>query len=188
MRTIYLYQKYDEDDAELLTVLQSIREPEDQVMSAVEHPFRFSELDKAIENHGDTIIIAHDLCDLGMDKEDTSARLSRIIRHHVILLLASVPATYEHGITASANGIVLDTLRQVVAQGHAEIANFRKRSVGRPKLDFPVGWDEKYADWQAGRISSKEFLDWSGMKKATFYHRVTDYKRILEEEDEKAAR
>lgn len=182
MRTIFLYQKSDEDDTRLLTVLQSVKKPEDQVMSTVEHPFYFKELDKAIESQDDMIIVAGDLRDIGIGKEDTAVRLSHIMRHHVILLLASVPATYEHGITASANGIVLDTLRQVVAQGHAEIANFRKRSVGRPKLDFPVGWDEKYADWQAGRISSKEFLDWSGMKKATFYHRMTDYKRILEEE------
>ena len=37
-------------------------------------------------------------------------------------------------------------------------------------------------DWKGGKLSSKAFMEWSGMKKATFYNKVTEYSELLEEE------
>ncbi len=183
-RTIYLYLKYDESDMEMKSLAQSVSGPSDQMMTATEHPLSFCLLDSIIEQlHQESIIIANDMGDIGIDKEDTAKRLLRMIRKHIVLLLISVPATYEHGTGSNANGIVLDTLRQVISQSESEVVRFRPRSVGRPKTEFPSGWDEKYTEWKMGRISSREFINWSGMKKATFYNRLTDYKRIKEQEE-----
>ena len=37
-----------------------------------------------------------------------------------------------------------------------------------------------YFDWKAGKLSAKEFLVKSGLKKATFYNRLSDYAPVYE--------
>jgi len=184
MRTIYVYQKYDEDDTKLQQIAKGILQPADQLMYGVEHPLSFHVLDDIIEKEmPESVIILNDIKDIGIDKKDSAKRLARIIKRKIVLLIVSVPATYEHGVSSRANGIVLDTLCQIISQSKKDTITFRPRPAGRPKTEFPSGWDEKYEDWKIGRISSKEFMDWSGLKKATFYNRIADYQRILSEDE-----
>ena len=184
MRIVYIYQKYNEDDADLQRVAKSILHSGDQMMFGIEHPDSFQVLDDIINKEPpESIIIVHDIRDIGINAKDVTDRLSKIIKRKIVLLIVSVPATYEHGVSSKANGIVLDTLCQIITQSKKDTITFRPRPAGRPKTEFPSGWDEKYEDWKIGRISSKEFMDWSGLKKATFYNRIADYQRILAEDE-----
>lgn len=181
-RTIYVYQKYDEDDGEFQQIAKGILQPTDQLMYGIEHPLSFHVLDDIIEKEmPESIIILNDIKDIGIDKKDSAKRLARIIKREIGLLIVSVPATYENGVSSKANGIVLDTLCQIILQSKKDTITFRPCSAGQPKTEFPSGWDEKYEDWKIGRISSKEFIAWSGLKKATFYNRIADYQRLLSE-------
>ena len=56
----------------------------------------------------------------------------------------------------------------------------RQPGAGRPRLDFPDGWTELYDKWEKESISSKAFLEASGLKKATFYNKLADYRELRE--------
>ena len=51
-------------------------------------------------------------------------------------------------------------------------------------MAFPDGWDELYEKWEKQEISSKEFMEQSGLKKATFYNMLTEYKAMLKEQND----
>ena len=51
-------------------------------------------------------------------------------------------------------------------------------------MAFPEGWDEMYEEWEKKKISSKTFMEKSGLKKATFYNLLTEYKDILKEQND----
>ena len=53
-------------------------------------------------------------------------------------------------------------------------------STGRKKISFPDNWESLYTAWDDGKITAKEFMDKSGLKKCTFYHLVNEYKELLE--------
>ena len=57
-----------------------------------------------------------------------------------------------------------------------EQENNNKKSVGRPVVQYPVGWEQCYAKWKNKEISSKTFMEQMGLKKATFYNLLTEYK------------
>ena len=94
------------------------------------------------------------------------------------------------GICPNINNIVLETIADMLsaADGNTNVISFKPKSVGRPGIAFPDGWDEKYAQWENGSLSSKAFMEWAGMKKATFYNKLTEYKELLEQEEEYKAK
>lgn len=51
-------------------------------------------------------------------------------------------------------------------------------------MAFPDGWDKLYEKWKNRTISSKEFMEQSGLKKATFYNMLTEYRTMLEEQND----
>ena len=53
----------------------------------------------------------------------------------------------------------------------------RKRKIKLIESTNP-NWDELYEKWTNGEISSKKFIELSGLKKATFYNLLTEYKEI----------
>ena len=55
--------------------------------------------------------------------------------------------------------------------------------IGRNKIVFPDTWDELYALWERHEISSKEFIEKSGLKKATFYNLLAEYKETIKEKN-----
>lgn len=47
---------------------------------------------------------------------------------------------------------------------------------GRKKAIYPEGWEELYAEWKRKNITTTEFLRKSGLKKATFYNLLGEYR------------
>lgn len=117
MRIIYIYQKYDEDDADLQRIAKSVLHSGDQLMFGIEHPDSFHVLDDIINKEPPgSIIIAHDIRDIGINSKDASDRLSQIIKRKIELLLVSAPETYKSGISSTANSVVPDSLFRAIAQ------------------------------------------------------------------------
>lgn len=52
-----------------------------------------------------------------------------------------------------------------------------KPSLGRPLIQYPDNWEENYMLWKNKKIPSKEFLNRVGLKKATFYNLLTEYRK-----------
>ena len=52
-----------------------------------------------------------------------------------------------------------------------------KGNIGRPLIQYPDNWEENYVLWKNKKIPSKEFLNRVGLKKATFYNLLTEYRK-----------
>ena len=59
----------------------------------------------------------------------------------------------------------------------------RKSNAGRSRIEIPENWAELYEQWENQKITSKEFLQKSGLKRATFYNLITEYRQMKEEND-----
>lgn len=74
---------------------------------------------------------------------------------------------------------MLNTHKNIV-----EIPRNKRNNSGRSKIAFPDRWDELYEEWENKKITSKEFMKQSGLKKATFYNILTEYKAMLKEQSD----
>ena len=58
-----------------------------------------------------------------------------------------------------------------------------KSNSGRKRISFPDNWEDLYGKWVNKEMDSREFLEKSGLKKATFYNMLNEYRIILEENE-----
>ncbi|MCQ5209264.1 hypothetical protein [Megasphaera massiliensis] len=184
MRRLYLYKKFTEDGVAVRDAAADIVRPDDEVFVVTEHDRKHEELDKVIERgQAQDILFIEGMDDLGQKAEDTIKRLRNIMEKGICLVSCDLKITYEHGLELNQTivGTVLEMLEKTLKTDHPLV--LRPRNAGRPSIDFPDGWDEKYDEWKGGKLSSKAFMEWSGMKKATFYNKVTEYSELLEEEE-----
>ncbi len=178
-----IYAKTTEDIEIFNDVLRKICSNEDKVYFCVENKRCFRELKKLKESlKGDEAIIVSGISTLGLSNGEIAEQLKWFIDKEAILIINDVPSTYEYEINQPLNKAVLTTILQSILKVEIEKRNdtisFSKNNAGRRKIEFPYNWEELYEKWQSGRISSKEFIQLSGLKKATFYNLVTEYKEI----------
>lgn len=134
-----------------------------------------------------TVVAVSDLSSLGLTTEDILNRLNWFIPHNVCLFICKYSTTYEYGMIQPMNKAVLTTLLQSILNTHkniVEIPRNKRNNSGRSKIAFPDGWDELYEEWENKKITSKEFIKQSGLKKATFYNILTEYKAMLKEQSD----
>lgn len=67
------------------------------------------------------------------------------------------------------------TIRQRQAEGIA-VAKAQGKHLGRPKAEFPTGWENVYRDWQDQKMTAKEAMGKLSLKRSTFYKLVNQYK------------
>lgn len=189
MRQLYLYQKFSEDGQTVRDIAQQFVQKDDRIFSVTDHDRQDDMLRKAMDRAkaGD-ILFVETLDDLGWSAGDVRKRLRQAIDRQICLVICDMKSTYAHGISPDMNRAALSAILDMMErEGPADKTSLflHPKRAGRPILELPSGWDEKYADWRAGRISSKEFMSWSGMKKATFYNKLTMYRDKLEQDEER---
>lgn len=187
MRKLYLYKKFSEDGVSVRKIAQNLFHKEDEIYVVFDHTRKETALTKAMDtaSAGDIFII-DSLCDLGQTDQEIIRRLRCFMDKRICLIICAVKSTYEKGIDETINGVVLATILEMLSSAHSSesrMIHFR-RNIGRPGVEFPDGWDEMYQNWKSGKVSSGDFMQWSGMKKATFYNKITEYKNLLLQEEE----
>lgn len=163
--------------------MEIIHKKDLDICVSVEHMRSFQELEK-IKNEmtNDDILIIGSLKSLGINERDIANSLKYFIDNGKCLVVSNIESTYKYGITQPMNKAILSTILDSVLLNNKNIIELprnRKSNSGRNKIDFPDNWEELYENWENNNISSKEFLDKSGLKKATFYNMITEYKEIL---------
>ena len=186
---LYIYHKTIEDISVFDDVMNLYASAADdvQIISENRRSYRgleqlLSEIDVATD-----VVIVSDLYSLGLTTGDILNRLDWFISHSVCLFVCKYSTTYEYGMTQPMNKAVLTTLLQSMLNTHkniVEIPRNKRTNSGRSKMAFPDGWDELYEKWEKQVISSKEFMEQSGLKKATFYNMLTEYKAMLKEQSD----
>ena len=177
---LHIYAKTDTDLSCFDSVIEVIREDSTEIDIVAENrrSFRnFEALRDAIPS-SDAIII-NDISDLGTNCIEISNRLDWFVQKDMFLVINNIPSTYIYGIIQPTNKAILSTLLQQIVANDKNIMMMTKRpSVGRNKIAFPENWDELYKEWEQKTISSKEFIERSGLKKASFYNLLTEYKAL----------
>ena len=174
---IYVYGKSTENVKSFSSVIQSIKSEDSEVFVTIENRRCFRELENIKRNikHGD-IVIVKATSSLGLNDTDVYEQLNWFIVNSMLMVICDFPATYEYGVTQPMNKAVLDAVVQSLAKEKNIVPLSKRSNSGRSRLAFPDEWDELYDLWEKKEISSKEFLTRSGLKKATFYNMITEYK------------
>lgn len=186
---LYLYHKTIEDIAVFDEIMNSYVSVADDIQIISESRRSYRALEQLIQEVNDvnTAIVISDMYSLGLTTEDILNRLNWFISHSICLFVCKYSATYEYGVSQPVNKAVLTTLMQSMLNMHkniVEIPRNKRTNSGRSKIAFPDSWDELYEKWEQQQISSKEFMEQSGLKKATFYNLLTEYKAMLREQND----
>lgn len=186
--SIYIYAKKTEDIHTLDNVIDIIRKGSDEIIVSVENKRCFRELAAMKEKSTkEDIIVVQNLNSLGLNDVDISNELNWFISKSMKLVIGDTPATYEYGVSQPMNQAVLTVVLQNLIQRRNNIVEMprnKRSNSGRNKIDFPNNWDELFEKWKSKEISSKEFIASTGLKKATFYNLLTEYKEIQKMNDE----
>lgn len=175
---IHLYAKLHENLSVFDDVINVIKCNNDELLITNESRRSFREFENIKRVDNDIVYVISSLNSLGLNDADIATQLSWFIDNSVKLVVCDITSTYEFGITQPMNQAVLSTILQSVLSGSIINISFKRSNSGRNKLPFPDNWDELYEKWSNGNITSKQFIDLSGLKKATFYNLLTEYKDI----------
>ena len=185
---VYLYAKQTDDVKQLQYVLQNIEVfyKHGDIFISREPRRSFVELEKLKEQlKEDDICIITNPASLGLNEADVATQLDWFIKKPRILLIYDFNTTYLWGVSEPLNQAILQTIQQsVLVQGGKRIIKMpenRKSNAGRSRIDYPENWAELYEQLESEKITSKEFLEKTGLKKATFYNLITSYREMLEE-------
>lgn len=187
---IYFYAKQEDRIEELQYVLQSIDAfyKHNEIYISREPRRSYAELEKikATMQENDVCIITNP-ASLGLNETEVVSQLDWFIRKPRILLIYDFKTTYLWGVSEPLNQAILQTIQQsVLVQAGKRVVKMpenRKSNAGRSRIDIPENWTELYEQWENQIITSKEFLEKSGLKRATFYNLITEYKQMKEEND-----
>lgn len=178
---INIYAKIQEQLDLFDEVLSKLMIDGDELYISTENRRSFRFFDKiANKDNSDDIYVVSSLKTLGLNEKDIMDKLLWFIENAVVLVIASIPSTYEAGIAQPLNQTILKTISQFVSNGNKNIVSISSKrcNSGRNKLPFPDNWDELYEKWEKQEISSQEFIKLAKLKKATFYNFLKEYKDI----------
>ena len=186
--SIYIYAKTTESTNQFDNIINQILDDEQysnpEIFISIENRRSFRELESIkLECSSDDIIVISDISVLGINDAEVANQLEFFKTKSVILIIKNIPSTYEYGIGQPMNQAVLSTLLLSVLSSNKKIKQIsfdkqQKSNAGRNRIEFPDNWDELYEEWQNKKISSKEFIQETGLKKATFYNMMAEYKEI----------
>lgn len=177
---IHLYSKLHEPLSVFDNVIDIMKNDNAELFITSESKRTFRELENIKVIDKDIIFVVSSLNSLGFNDADIATQLSWFIDNSVKLVICEISSTYEFGVNQPMNQAILSTVLQSILSGNKNIitVSFKRTNSGRTKLPFPDNWDELYERWNKKEISSKEFIALSGLKKATFYNLLTEYKEI----------
>ena len=186
--SIFLYVKFNEDIRDFDQAVSSLLSSGGDLVVITENRRSFRELTKISRQCSrEDIIVVHSLESLGLNDDEKAAQLEFFILNDKKLVISSCPSTFEYGVTQPMNKATLSTILRMITSQGGKVFEFpvnRRSNSGRQKLDYPDGWAELYELWSNEEISSREFLQRSGLKKATFYNMITEYRNGLDNIEE----
>jgi hypothetical protein len=180
---IFVYGKVGEDTDCFkipLAVVRKGKDPEVFFSSENKRSFRELEAVRTQCQSGDALIVKS-LASFGVNDAEIAEQLELFLKKSVILVVCDIPATYEYGAERPINSAVINTILQSALKGC--VTAFHKPNAGRNRIEFPENWKALYEKWERKELTSKEFIRESGLKKATFYNLMTEYKKQIEESE-----
>ncbi len=144
----------------------------------------YTALKSAMLRTGDTLVIKS-LDRLSRNKCDIANELRFFKENGIRLMILDMPTTcmdYPEGqewVLDMVNNILIEVLSTIAQQERETIharqaegiaaAKARGKQFGRPQIRKPDNWYNVYTEWKNGRITAKEAMQKTGLKRTTFY-------------------
>lgn len=136
---------------------------------------------------GDELIVK-ELDRLGRNKEETKGELDYFKKNNIRVRILNIPTTLidlpegQEWVFDMINNILVEVLAAIAEEERNKIkqrqkeginsAKARGKHLGRPRAEFPKGWEEYYSRWKANEITAKKFMQDLKIKRTTFYKLV----------------
>lgn len=131
------------------------------------------------ESNANDYMLFNSIKNLGLNNLDLKKVLELLISKGHIVIFKDSNVPIEKQIQKDFNRHFLLGLYYSVSTLPYQQNNFiNKSNLGRPLIQYPDNWEENYNLWKNKNISSKEFLDRVGLKRATFYNLLTEYRKM----------
>ena len=175
---IYMYRKKDENLTEIEKILD---QPYELYIALDCDSSIFQRLKQDIEWEPGLLILSS-ISSIGVNKHEIVDELLWLYNRHIPTVVADLPATWVWGDLA-ASELVLRVLIDVYSSD-VNLSDDKKveitvpTSIGQKKVVFPENWEELYNKWSSGAITSKEFIERSGLKKGTFFNLINEYRAL----------
>lgn len=149
---------------------------------------------KQMVRTGDIVVIK-EMDRLGRNKAEIKKEIEWFKTSGVVLRILDIPTTlmdlsqYDQGMAKAMmdmiNNVLIEVLgtiaeeeRNKIKKRQAEgiaVAKAEGKHLGRPKTEYPAGWEECYNNWKAGEITATKMMEQLGLKRNTFYRLVKKY-------------
>ena len=147
----------------------------------------YQALKSAMLRSGDTLVVKS-LDRLSRSKADIHSELQWFKQNNIHLKVIDLPTTMmdlppgQEWVFEMVNNILIEVLGTIAEQERLTIrqrqreginaAKAKGKHLGRPVTSLPDNWEEVLALWQAGKITAREAMRRTGMKRTTFYQLV----------------
>lgn len=136
---------------------------------------------------GDTLYIKS-LDRLSRNKADIKGELEWFQKNNIRLMILDLPTSMiqvpdgQEWIIEMINNILIEVLSSIAQQERETIrarqregidaAKLAGKNLGRPKVQVPDNFTEVIDDWHEGKITAKEAMRLTGLKRSSFYNLV----------------
>lgn len=147
----------------------------------------YQALKNTILREGDTLVIKS-LDRLSRKKADIYNELQFLKEKGIRVKVIDLPTTMidfpagQEWVLEMVNNILIEVLGTIAEQERVttlqrqkegiEAAKKRGKHLGRPRLPVPENWNETISLWKSGKITAKEAMKRTGVKRTSFYKLV----------------
>ncbi|MDF2610715.1 MAG: resolvase [Lachnospiraceae bacterium] len=141
-------------------------------------------LKNAMLRSGDTLVVKS-IDRLSRRKDQIKTELQWFKENKIRLMVIDLPTTMvelpegHEWISDMINNILIEVLSSIAEQEHIttrqrqregiDAAKSRGKHLGRPRIDYPNGWESIYNEWKSRNITAKEAMNKLLLKRNTFY-------------------
>lgn len=183
-KKLYVYKKTTEDTRKLVDALNQNKVVIDNCRIFIDsnRDFLNYKLMKEALLSTKGIVFINSLHSIACSKERLLEELNWYKEHRVELVVADMPSTYIVN-NRKANlqniNVLIDVFLFLQINTTFEFQNPDSIEGGRKKIRFPENWESNFLLYESKKISANEFQHRVGLKRATFFNLLSEYKQLI---------
>jgi len=182
-RIAYIYKKTSENTLKIVEFLRMYEFSAQNCHSFIDSNRDFINYKKMKEQvkaeRG--IVIVNSLHSIAYSKESVLEELEWFKSNRIELIILDMPSTWIVGVpekNLQSVKVLIDVFLILKNYNNFEFQNPDFVDGGRKKIKFPANWESLYKLYEVKQISASEFQQKSGLKRATFFNLLSEYKDL----------
>ncbi len=127
------------------------------------------------------ILIINSLHSIAYNKESVIKELNWFYSNKIEIIIAEMPSTWNFdnlNLNLKCVEAMIDIFNLLQSYSNFEFQNPDFTEGGRKKIRFPENWESLYELYEAKKITANEFQQQVGLKRATFFNLLSEYKQL----------